>query len=110
MVEHKKKRKKDSEKEEKRKVVYVDINDILEAAKELIMATNGGIDNGSIRYESKVDKLKFSIPETDRKGKCQEILSPTEEGACGETGGSCICGKDKDHDDDHECELCGESW
>lgn len=106
------KEKKEDKKGEKREIVYVDINDIMEQAKEVIMQTRGGVDYSEIEYSGDVDKLKFTIPKIDRKGKCEEILLPNEceEGGCGETGGSCICGKPKGHEDDHECELCGETW
>lgn len=105
-----KKGEKEEKKEEKREEVYVDINDILERAKEEIMATHGGISYTEIEYIGDVDKLKFTIPKIDRKGKCQEINSPDEEGGCGETGGACICEKDEDHEDEHKCEFCGHEW
>lgn len=110
MVSKKKEVGKKNKKEEEREVVYVDINDIMERAKEEIMATHGGIDYSEIKYIGDVDKLTFSIPKIDRKGKCQEICSPDEEGGCGSTGGACICWKKEGHDDDHECEECGHTW
>ena len=107
-----KKTKKDSKKIKAFEIVYVDINDILETAKTIIMETNGGVSIGDIEYIGDVDKLKFKIPKKNREGKCTEILPPNEEdeGGCGETGGACICGKDEGHEDDHECELCGHEW
>ncbi len=102
--------KRNEKKKEERETVYVDINDIMERAKEEIMSTHGGIDYSEIRYDGDIDKLKFSIPKKNRKGKCQEIFMPDEEGGCGSTGGSCLCGKDEGHDDDHECEECGHNW
>lgn len=106
----KKRKKKEKKEEEERDIVYIEINDIMEKAKEEIMATHGGINYTEIEYVGDVDKLKFTIPKIDRKGKCQEIRPPDEEGGCGETGGACICGKEEGHEDDHECELCGETW
>ena len=97
-------------KEVEKEIVYVDINDIMERAKEEIMSTHGGVDYAEIKYEGDVDKLKFSIPKVNRKGKCQEINMPSEEGGCGSTGGACICGKEEGHDGDHECEECGHDW
>ncbi len=101
---------KDKDISENREIVYVDINNVLEVAKYVIMERYGGISYSDIEYVGDIDKLKFTIPKKDRKGKCNEILSPDEEGGCGETRGSCICGKDEGHDGDHECELCGEIW
>ncbi len=101
---------KKNKKEEKREIVYIDINDIMERAKEEIMSTHGGVDYAEIKYEGDIDKLKFSIPKIDRKGKCQEIHHPDEEGGCGSTGGACICGESEDHEGDHICEECGHNW
>lgn len=101
---------KKNKKEEKREIVYIDINDIMERAKEEIMSTHGGIDYSEIKYEGYIDKLKFSIPKKSRKGKCQEICFPDEEGGCGSTGGSCLCGENEDHEGDHICEECGHNW
>lgn len=98
------------EKKEEREVVFIEINDILEKAKEEIMSTHGGIDYSEIEYIGDIDKLKFTIPKIDRKGKCKEINLPDEEGGCGSTGGACACGKEDGHDDDHECEQCGHNW
>lgn len=97
-------------KEVEREDVYVDINDILEVAKTVIMERYGGISFSEIVYAGDVDKLKFTIPNRNREGKCNEILPPDEEGGCGTTGGSCVCGEDEGHEGNHKCELCGEEW
>lgn len=83
-------------------------------AKKIGIEQHGGIGFTEVEYADTVDKLKFTIPKKDRKGKCNEIMYFESEkigkdGGCGETGGSCICILDKDHDGDHECE-CGETW
>ncbi len=105
-----KKEKKEKEEKKEREIIYVDINQIMERAKEEIMSTRGGIDYSEIEYEGDIDKLKFSIPKKTRKGKCQEICYPDEEGGCGSTGGSCLCGESEDHEGDHICEECGHNW
>lgn len=102
--------KRNEKKIEEREIVYIDINDIMERAKEEIMATHGGVNYADIEYVGDIDKLKFSIPKKDRKGKCQEIFMPDEEGGCGSTGGSCLCGESKGHEGDHICEECGHNW
>lgn len=96
-------------------IVYIDVDDVLEFAKNEIIATHGGISYLDVEYigienVDGRDRLKFEIPKKDRTGKCEEIHSPDEEGGCGETGGACICGKSEGHEDDHECELCGGDW
>lgn len=108
--EHMKNGKKDIKKKE-REVVDVDINDVLEVAKTVIMEKYGGVSFSEIIYAGDIDRLKFTIPKRNREGKCSEILPPEyEEGGCGETGGSCICGEDEGHEGDHKCELCGWEW
>lgn len=110
--ENKKKKENKVEKE----IVYVDINDILEMAKIEVIMSHGGIGVMDVEYAGEIDKLAFTIPKTNREGKCDEILSPEIHGefgeieGCGETGGSCICGEDEGHEGDHKCELCGEEW
>lgn len=95
--------------------VFVDINDVLDIAKSVIMEKHGGIGYGDVEYVGNVDKLEFTIPKIDRKGKCNETIFFESEkigkdGGCGETGGACICGLPAGHEDDHECDLCGENW
>jgi hypothetical protein len=102
------------DKEEERKIVYVDINDIMELAKKIITEKYGGIGYSEVEYVDKIDKLKFAIPKKDRKGLCNETTyfeseKTGKDGGCGETGGSCICKKRKGHKGDHECE-CGSEW
>jgi hypothetical protein len=99
---------------EKREIVYVHINDIIEFAKKIIMERHGGIGYDGVEYADKIDKLKFTIPKKDREGLCNEITYFESEkigkdGGCGETGGSCICKRRKGHKGDHECE-CGSEW
>lgn len=114
MVRKEKKGIKEKKKEEK-EIVCVDINDILEFAKKNITERYGGIGYTDVEYVDDVDKLKFTIPKLDRKGKCNETEYFESEkcgkdGGCGGTGGACICGKPKGHTDDHECEFCGADW
>lgn len=101
-------------KKEEREIVSVDIRDVMEVAKESIMMSNGGIGLSDIEYVGDAKDLKFSIPKRNRKGKCDEICTSDEEGGCGETGGSCICGLKEGHEEkdgtDHKCELCGHEW
>ena len=100
-------------KEELKEFVYVDVLDVLELAKKIIMESHGGIYFSDVEYMgSPDDKLKFQIPVVDRKGRCQEICSPDEgeDSGCGETGGACICGKKEGHKGNCKCELCGEEW
>lgn len=99
---------------EERKIVYVDINDVMELAKKIITERYGGIGYTEVEYVGKIDKLKFTIPKKDRKGFCNETTYFESEkigkdGGCGETGGSCICKKWEGHKGDHECE-CGSEW
>ena len=104
-----KKSKNINEKEE-REIVNIDVNDLLERAKEIIMAGHGGLDASEIEYIGELKDLKFSIPKKDRAGKCNELCEPDEEGGCGATGGCCICGLPKGHKGNCECELCGYDW
>lgn len=109
-----KKKNRGGKKEGEREVVYVDINDILELAKKTIIERYGGIGFTEVEYVDDVDKLKFTIPKKDRKGKCNEMMYFESEkigkdGGCGETGGSCMCILEKGHKGDHECE-CGGEW
>jgi|SRR3972149_250998 len=106
--------KKQEKKEEERKIVFVDVNDIMELAKKILMEKFGGIGYAEIEYADKIDKLKFTIPKKDRKGLCNETEFFESEkigkdGGCGETGGSCICIKKKGHKGEHEC-ACGSDW
>lgn len=114
MVRKEKKGIKEKKKEEM-EIVYVDINDILEFAKKTITERYGSIGYTDVEYIDDVDKLKFTIPKLDRKGKCNETEyfeseKCGKEGGCGGTGGACVCGKPKGHDGDHECEFCGADW
>jgi hypothetical protein len=106
----------------KNKIVYVDLDNLIEKAKEIVIATNGGVNVNEIEYigiEYQRDlkpgckpRIKFLIPDTNEAGLCNELFEPTDvdgEG-CGETGGACICGEEDGHEGDHVCRLCGESW
>ncbi len=101
---------------EKREIVYVDVNDVMERAKETIMQNHGGVSYSEIEYVGFGETgLKFTIPKLDRKGKCNETMYFESEkigkdGGCGGTGGSCMCGEIEGHDSDHICEFCGGDW
>ena len=115
MTDRRQKKKNGNVNKEMKETVSVDISDLLELAKNIIMDARGGLHYNEIEYlcvtNDGSEKLKFLIPKVDRSGKCNEILSPGGSGdGCGETGGACICGKPENHDGDHECELCGEEW
>lgn len=96
----------------KTKIVKVDIRDVLELAKQIVMDGNGGVGMSDIEYIGDFDNyIEFCIPDHEEEGKCNGLLSPDEEeGGCGETGGSCICGEPEDHDGDCICKLCGQEY
>lgn len=93
------------------KIVKVDITDLLELARQIVMEGNGGIGMSDIEYIGDIEHIAFRIPDHEEEGKCNRLLSSNEEeGGCGETGGSCICGELEDHDGDCICKLCGHEY
>lgn len=93
-----------------KEIVSIDIEDILECAKDIIITTHGGISHSDVKYIGDTKKLMFEIPQVSKKGCCNKLLEPTEEGGCGDTGGACICGRRLNHKGNCECKLCGEMW
>lgn len=113
----KKKAKKKVEKVEeiKKKTVEIDVTDILELAKKIVTEGYGGIGASDVEYVGEIESLKFVIPDMTEEGKCNNICPPEpegidNEGGCGETGGSCICGEKEGHEGDCICRLCGHEF
>lgn len=97
-------------KKQKTKIVEIELQSILHSAIDEIVETNGGINHNDVKYLGENLKLRFEIPDNEEEKLCNELCYPDEEGGCGDTGGACICGKPKNHEDDHKCKLCGHEW
>lgn len=97
---------------QKVKLVTVSIEDMVQFAQAQVITEHGGVGINDVK---RCHGLTFEIPDMTEEGKCNKIHPPEpqsmdDEDGCGETGGSCICGKPYGHEDEHECKLCGEEW
>ena len=90
------------------RIVKINIDDIMDELIQKII-NDYGVELDEVRYIGKIKELEFDLPVLDNS-LCNEVMIATDDDGCGSTGGGCICGLYKGHNEDHQCKRCGEEW